>query len=318
MRRFLQVVQRGCQYLHAGVQAGERRDAHVVQAGGGRADDDDLAGEFVLRALRMFAAEVLIQLGIGNMPEGMGLAAPREDHVVLLRHRVAQVGSDARGQRRNQPAAHVGVEPVAPPHAVGVLLEVDRAAAPVARVDRQRRQQRDARLWVGALGARQPQHRRNPGERRAIGIQRRIAPYHREVDVVGRIQRLVEQAVALRAVLVAFAEQDVEHDCRRALRRDAAHQFAMHRTRPRPVAGNILHAREAGIVDVHDDDLRVGCQLLHLLAHEEIRQAVFQRQQRMQPAGLRHGQCEEQRGNAYQRSGENIHRGILIPFDRSG
>ncbi len=97
------------------------------------------------------------------------------------------------------------------------------------------------------------------------------------------MQRTVELAITFRTKLIGLAKQDIEHDRPGMLSGDAAHQLAMHRARPRPAAGRILHACKTKVIDIDDDDVRIRCQVLRLQAHKPVGQAVFQRRERVQP-----------------------------------
>jgi hypothetical protein len=92
----------------------------------------------------------------------------------------------------------------------------------------------------------------------AQGIVCRIEPQHREKSVAGGGDGGVEIGVAVRVVHVRVAEQDVEHDGFWPLLFDLLDKLAQHLPRPRPAPVVLGHCGEARLVDVDDDDVRVG------------------------------------------------------------
>src|SRR6185503_20330878 len=87
----LQVLERGAEDLRAGLEVAERGHAQVLQAGGRRADDGDLAGELVRGARAPGTVEVLVQVAVGDAGEAAGRSAPGEHDAVAVRHRPAEV-----------------------------------------------------------------------------------------------------------------------------------------------------------------------------------------------------------------------------------
>jgi len=142
---------------------------------------------------------------------------------------------------------------------------------------------------VGARTGAQRKHRFQ------IGEGHRVEPFgliehHRKKHVAETPHRFTEPAVALFAVGVPFGEEDVEHDRTRLVRLQGAHQLGVDLARPGPAPGTRLHPRKARIVDIDENDLRIGCEPRRRPALEGIEQPVLERRKQVQPAELENPQ----------------------------
>src|SRR5438034_1212659 len=115
------------------------------------ADDHDLAGELVGRALARRAVEILVKIAEGDARKTARAAAPGEHQAVGVRQRVGQIERDPRRERGNLPAADGLAQLVAPPDAVGVLGKADQPDAPMLPRQDQRRYQAGTRFRIGVF-----------------------------------------------------------------------------------------------------------------------------------------------------------------------
>ena len=117
---------------------------------------------------------------------------------------------------------------------------------------------------------------------------------------------LGEGAIALRAELVLLGEHQVEHHGAGLLRHQAGEQLRVHHARPGKAPGRVLHLGEAALVDVDDDDVRVGREARRVPFDERVEQAVLERLRRVQEQRLERGDGERGGG---ERGEQALHRG---------
>ncbi len=244
----VEIVDRRRQHLDPGIGAAQRSQPQILEARRGGADDDDLAAELIPGALRVLAQAVEIDVGVGDMAPA---AAPVEQDVLLGWHWPPQIAHDPRRQRGEAPAGAVAVDVVAAADAVAVESEIDQAPAHAlgAGQHHQRHHQRHPRLRAGPGQRLRADGGGHVGDPRAlaIGIER-----HRQPHVRVPRHRLGEGGVVFGAIDVGLVEQHVEGDGAGLLRGDGVDQLAVHRARPGPAAGQLVHGFEAALVDIDD------------------------------------------------------------------
>ncbi len=296
----LQVLDRRAEDLAARLGVRQRRHAQVAEPRRVRADEHDLAAELVGRPLAFLALEVLVQVAEGDPREGIGPAPPGEHDVVGVRQRITEIHGDPRRERRQLPAADTLPQVVAPADAVLVGKKVDGSGAPQLRRQDERRDDRDARLRVGAGPAHQADERRYLGGARAL---LRIEAHHRVVDVVVARGRLDERLVALRPEPVRLREHDVEDDGPRLLRGEPLYQGGVHLARPGEAAGADaapFHRDEAFLVDVDEDDFGIGRERRRLVLDEGVEHPILEASEKVESKQL------ERRDHEH-RGGERLH-----------
>src|SRR5712692_2093522 len=283
------------------MQVVDWRCAQVLQRAGGGADDDDLAGELVRRTRALRFVEVLVEVAIRDLAERAFRPAPGEHDVVGVRHRVAEIERDARGEGGNLPAADHFAQQVAPADAVLVRGEWNEADAPVlARQDKRGYQPRArAQVRVAPLDDSEVIGKIRDAYAFRLLLQRQMD--EREVSVLGPGNGLGESRVVVGPKAVLFDERDVENDGARLLRREALHKHRMHHAGPLPAAGLLFHVREAFLVDVDQDDFRIGLEDGCLTADEFIEEPILEgaqngEEKKLQAKYRKHCQADDRQG----------------------
>ena len=254
----LEVVHGGGEDLHPRMHPAQGRRLEVEQAGGGGADDDDLVLELVRGARPGLVGEVGEHVAEAHGAVGEGLPAPVEEHALRRRLGPAQLPRHPRRQRGQLPAVVVAVDEVAARGAVVVGIDVVQPQAPaVERGLEVREHHGDRGAGPGLAG--QGHH---PGDHvrldLAQGVAGGIEAQHGEEGVAGGGDGLVEIGVAVRVVDIGVGEQDVEHHRPGPLRLELLQELPQHLPGPRPAPELLAHRRQAGLVDVHDDDVGIG------------------------------------------------------------
>jgi len=287
-----EVVDGRGQNIDAGINLAHHRGAQVLQTRRGRADHHDLAGEFILRALRLFAIEVEIQVGKADVTTRR---MPVQAKLVSLRLRPAEIARQPRRQRRQTPTSDFAVDQIVPADAIAIHVEIDQAAAPGLGRQRQRQQQGRARIRFGRSGALQAQHRRQRRQRRTDAVAQQDRGL---IHMAMREQDFAIRRIAVGAEGIGFVGEHVEHNGLRLLPSQPVDQLAQHHARPRPAAGDRVHFFQTLLVDVDHHDVGRGWMLARLLPQHQIAHALVNDAAKIQPAVIgqrRQRQREQQR-----------------------
>ena len=208
----LEVVQSGREDFDARIDLAQRRRSQIVQTGGRSADQDDLVAELGGIALRMFAVEILVQVGVRNML--MSLHRPGQQNRLAVGNPVTEIVADARRQRRQLPAigGHVQVvasnQPFAVEQSISIGQRIDQSQPRILLPQREVAPAVGTGIGLRVASVEHAQRLGHVAQQDAVRIGFRVLRARREIHVADRRDEPVEQLVALGPRPILLGEHD--------------------------------------------------------------------------------------------------------------